>query len=166
MLLCLDSQLGKCPARVRRLVAKPRELELLLAGLSTKSSDLRVDGPVFGHKLSSTKRQPLGLGTAPPTRAGDAVTIGACRIRILLLRLTVGRSNVDGRRARFSFAWQGALCRRSTAAALGLGRDLGLASDTGHRGEPPAADRERERADGERGRGQSVGEIGVRGLEQ
>jgi hypothetical protein len=51
MLPRLDSQLGKFTARLRRLVAKPRDFELLLAGLSTKSSELRVGGPVFGHRL-------------------------------------------------------------------------------------------------------------------
>jgi hypothetical protein len=42
---------------------------------------------------------------------------------------------------------------RSTAATLGLGRDLGVGGDAGHRREPTAVDRERERADAERRRG-------------
>jgi hypothetical protein len=46
-----------------RLVTKSRDLALLLAGLSTKPSELPVScGPVFRHKLKGTKRPQLTLG--------------------------------------------------------------------------------------------------------
>jgi hypothetical protein len=40
-LLRLSSELSKLPARLRRLVAKARDLQLLLAGLRTKPSEVR-----------------------------------------------------------------------------------------------------------------------------
>jgi hypothetical protein len=77
MLFRLDSQLGKFPARLRRLVAKPRDLALLLAGLGAKSNQLRVGGPVFAHKLeiyeTPTARATVPLG--PPGRHLDPVSV-------------------------------------------------------------------------------------------
>ena len=56
MLLRFNSKVGELTARFRRVVAKSRDLELLLTGLSTKASELPVGlGPVFGHRLKGTK---------------------------------------------------------------------------------------------------------------
>jgi hypothetical protein len=58
--------MGELTARLRRLVAKLRDLQLLLTGLSAKPSELPVGfGPVFGHSPKSTEnpaaraREPL-----------------------------------------------------------------------------------------------------------
>jgi hypothetical protein len=62
-LLRLNSKVGKFTACLRRLVAKSRDRHLLLAGLSTKASELPVGcGPVVGHKPKGTKHSPPALG--------------------------------------------------------------------------------------------------------
>jgi len=64
MLLRFNSKIGELTARVRRLVAKSRDLQLLLTGLSTKPSELAVGwGPVFGHRPKDTKSPPPALET-------------------------------------------------------------------------------------------------------
>lgn len=51
MLLRLNSKIGELTARIRSLVSKSRDLQLLLTGVSTKASELPVGcGPVFGHR--------------------------------------------------------------------------------------------------------------------
>jgi hypothetical protein len=71
----LNSALGKLTSCLSRLVAKSRDFELLLTGLSTKPSELPVGcGRLFRHKLKGTERPQLALGKeaehSRPGRAG------------------------------------------------------------------------------------------------
>ncbi|HEX5973979.1 MAG TPA: hypothetical protein VFY57_02360, partial [Rubrobacteraceae bacterium] len=59
MLLRLNSEVGELTARLRRLVAESRDLEIMLTGLSAKPSELPIGcGPVLGHRPKGTKRPP------------------------------------------------------------------------------------------------------------
>jgi hypothetical protein len=70
----LSSQLGKFTARLRRLVAKSRDLGLVLACLSAKPSKLPVDrGWILRHKLKATKRVPLALANGATTQPSAAI---------------------------------------------------------------------------------------------
>jgi hydrogenase maturation factor len=85
----LSSQLGKFTARRRRLVTKSCDLDLLLAGLSTKPSKLPLDrGRILRHKLKARRRPPLALRNGGRAGAGPAIV----RARALAAPL-VGRQS-------------------------------------------------------------------------
>jgi hypothetical protein len=70
----LSSELGKLTTRCCRLVAKSRDLDILLTGLSTKPNKLPVDRRgILRHTLKVTKRPVLAPGNGARRQTEAAI---------------------------------------------------------------------------------------------